>query len=128
MSSTPTKVCLANAKLLNPSMGRITHFTPYLLVSTAWVAEHRRDPNMRIVESDEDILLYDVEHIPGAIKVDWQSELQHQVVRDYIDKDAFGRLIGSKGIQSDHTVVFYGDRNNWWACYAFWVFMMRQSL
>ena len=97
---------------------------PDVLVSTAWVAEHRNDPNIRIVESDEDILLYDVGHIPGAIKVDWQSELQHQVVRDYIDKDAFGRLIGSKGIRQDHTVVFYGDRNNWWACYAFWVFKM----
>jgi len=97
---------------------------PDVLVSIAWVAEHRNDPNIRIVESDEDILLYDVGHIPGAIKVDWQSELQHQVVRDYIDKDAFGRLIGSKGIRQDHTVVFYGDRNNWWACYAFWVFKM----
>ncbi len=67
---------------------------PDVLVSTAWVAEHRHDPNIRIVESDEDILLYDVGHIPGAIKVDWQSELQHQVVRDYIDKDTFGRLTG----------------------------------
>src|SRR2546423_10140065 len=65
---------------------------PDMLVSTAWVAEHRHDPNVRLVESDEDIVLYDVGHIPGAIKVDWQSELQHQVVRDYIDKDTFGRL------------------------------------
>ena len=63
---------------------------PDVLVSTAWVAEHRHDPHVRVVESDEDILLYDIGHIPGAIKVDWQSELQHQVVRDYIDKDAFG--------------------------------------
>jgi thiosulfate/3-mercaptopyruvate sulfurtransferase len=78
---------------------------PDLLVSTAWVAEHLHDPHVRIVESDEDILLYDVGHIPGAIKVDWQSELQHQVVRDYIDKDAFSRLLGSKGIRPDHTVV-----------------------
>jgi len=97
---------------------------PNVLVSTTWVAEHLHDTHVRIVESDEDILLYDVGHIPGAIKVDWQSELQHQVVRDYIDKDAFGRLIGSKGIGPDQTVVFYGDRNNWWACYAFWVFKM----
>jgi len=97
---------------------------PDLLVSTAWVAEHLHDPHVRIVESDEDILLYDVGHIPGAVKVDWQSELQHQVVRDYIDKDAFGRLVGSKGIGRDQTVVLYGDRNNWWACYAFWVFKM----
>jgi thiosulfate/3-mercaptopyruvate sulfurtransferase len=97
---------------------------PEMLVSTEWVAQHRNDPAVRIVESDEDILLYDVGHIPSAIKVDWQSELQHQVIRDYIDKDAFAKLMGSKGISNDHTVVFYGDRNNWWACYALWVFKM----
>jgi thiosulfate/3-mercaptopyruvate sulfurtransferase len=97
---------------------------PEMLVSTEWVAQHRNDPAVRIVESDEDILLYDVGHIPSAIKVDWQSELQHQVIRDYIDKDAFAKLVGSKGISNDHTVVFYGDRNNWWACYALWVFKM----
>jgi thiosulfate/3-mercaptopyruvate sulfurtransferase len=97
---------------------------PEVLVGTDWVAQHRHDPNVRIVESDEDILLYDVGHIPGAVKVDWQSELQHQVRRDYIDRDAFGKLVGGKGIGNDHTVVFYGDRNNWWACYAFWVFKM----
>src|SRR5437773_6078447 len=95
---------------------------PEVLVSTAWVAEHRTDPTVRIVESDEDILLYEVGHIPGAVKIDWQSELQHQIIRDYVDKEAFGKLVGSKGIRNDHTVVFYGDRNNWWACYAFWVF------
>ena len=97
---------------------------PEVVVSTAWVAEHRTDPTVRLVESDEDILLYDVGHIPGAVKIDWQSELQHQVIRDYVDKEAFGTLVGSKGIRNDHTVVFYGDRNNWWACYAFWVFKM----
>jgi thiosulfate/3-mercaptopyruvate sulfurtransferase len=97
---------------------------PEMLVSTEWVVQHRHDPTVRIVESDEDILLYDVGHIPSAIKVDWQNELQHQVIRDYIDKDAFARLVGSKGISNDHTVVFYGDRNNWWACYALWVFKM----
>jgi thiosulfate/3-mercaptopyruvate sulfurtransferase len=97
---------------------------PEVLVSTAWVAEHHTDPNVRIVESDEDILLYDVGHIPGAVKIDWQSELQHQVIRNYVDREAFGKLVGSKGISNDHTVVFYGDRNNWWACYAFWVFKM----
>jgi len=97
---------------------------PEMLMSTEWVVQHRHDPTVRIVESNEDILLYDVGHIPGAIKVDWQNELQHQVIRDYIDKDAFARLVGSKGISNDHTVVFYGDRNNWWACYALWVFKM----
>jgi thiosulfate/3-mercaptopyruvate sulfurtransferase len=97
---------------------------PEVLVSTDWVAQHRNDPNVRIVESDEDVLLYDVGHIPGAVKVDWHSELQHQVIRDYVDKDAFAKLVGSKGIANNHTVVFYGDRNNWWACYALWVFKM----
>jgi thiosulfate/3-mercaptopyruvate sulfurtransferase len=97
---------------------------PEMLVSTEWVAAHRTDPNVRIVESDEDLLLYDVGHIPGAIKVDWQSELQDQVIRDYVNTDAFGKLIGSKGIGNDHTVVFYGDKNNWWACYALWVFKL----
>jgi thiosulfate/3-mercaptopyruvate sulfurtransferase len=97
---------------------------PEVLVSTDWIAEHTNDPSVRIVESDEDVLLYDVGHIPGAIKVDWHSELQHQVVRDYVDKEAFAKLIGSKGIGNQHTIVFYGDRNNWWACYALWVFKM----
>ncbi len=97
---------------------------PDMLVSTDWVAEHHNDPGVRIVESDEDILLYDVGHIPGAVKVDWQTELQNQVIRDYVDKDAFGKLVGSKGIGNDHTLVFYGDKNNWWACYALWVFKM----
>ena len=97
---------------------------PEMLVSTDWVALHGHDPNVRLVESDEDVLLYDVSHIPGALKVDWHTELQHQVVRDYVDKDAFANLVGSKGIGAEHTVVFYGDRNNWWACYALWVFKM----
>ena len=97
---------------------------PAMLVSTDWVAQHCHDPHVRIVESDEDVLLYDVGHIPGAVKVDWHTELQHQVVRDYVDKDAFATLVGSKGIGRDHTVVLYGDRNNWWACYALWVFTM----
>jgi thiosulfate/3-mercaptopyruvate sulfurtransferase len=100
---------------------------PEVLVSTDWVAEHANDPTVRIVESDEDVLLYDVGHVPGAVKVDWHSELQHQVVRDYVDKDAFAKLIGGKGIGNNHTVVFYGDRNNWWACYALWVFKIRSS-
>lgn len=97
---------------------------PEVLVSSDWVADHLHDPSVRLVESDEDILLYDVGHIPGAIKVDWQNELQNQVIRDYVDKDAFGKLVGSKGIGNNHTIVFYGDRNNWWACYALWVFKM----
>jgi thiosulfate/3-mercaptopyruvate sulfurtransferase len=102
----------------------VVYAYPEVLVSTEWVAQHRHDPTVRIVESDEDILLYDVGHVSGAIKVDWQNELQHQIIRGYIDKDTFAKLVGGKGIGNDHTVVFYGDRNNWWACYALWVFKM----
>ncbi len=97
---------------------------PDLLVSTDWVAEHTGDPGVRIVESDEDVLLYDVGHIEGAVKVDWQTDLQDQLIRDYIDKEKFEMLMSEKGISNDTTVVFYGDRNNWWACYAFWVFKL----
>jgi thiosulfate/3-mercaptopyruvate sulfurtransferase len=97
---------------------------PEVLVSTAWVADHLNDPGVRIVESDEDVLLYDVGHIPAAVKVDWVSDLNDPVVRDYIDAERFSRLMSEKGISNDTTVVFYGDKNNWWACYAFWVFQL----
>lgn len=97
---------------------------PDVLVSTAWVAEHQSDPNVRIVESDEDLLLYQQGHVTGAVKIDWQTDLQDQIVRDYIDKDRFAELCASKGIDNGTTVVFYGDKNNWWACYAFWVFKL----
>ncbi len=97
---------------------------PDMLVSTAWVEEHRNDPGIRIVESDEDVLLYDMGHVEGAVKIDWHTDLQDQIVRDYIGREAFERLCSSKGIANDTTVVFYGDKNNWWACYAFWVFKM----
>ena len=103
-------------------MADYTH--PDLLVSTDWVAEHINDPGVRIVESDEDILLYDVGHIEGAVKVDWQTDLQDQLIRDYIDKEKFEKLMSEKGISNDTTVVFYGDKSNWWACYAFWVFKL----
>jgi thiosulfate/3-mercaptopyruvate sulfurtransferase len=97
---------------------------PDVLVSTEWVAEHHADPNVRVVESDEDVLLYQMGHVPGAVKIDWHTDLQDQVVRDYIDKQRFAELCSSKGIANDTTVVFYGDKNNWWACYAFWVFKL----
>jgi thiosulfate/3-mercaptopyruvate sulfurtransferase len=97
---------------------------PEVLVSTAWVDEHRQDPKVRIVESDEDVLLYHQGHVPGAVKIDWHTDLQDQIVRDYIDKNRFAGLCSSKGIANDTTVVFYGDKNNWWACYAFWVFKL----
>jgi thiosulfate/3-mercaptopyruvate sulfurtransferase len=97
---------------------------PDVLVTTAWVAEHLNDPNVRIVESDEDVLLYDVGHIPGAIKIDWISDLNDPIRRDYLDRAGFEQLLSEKGIDNDSLVVFYGDKNNWWACYAFWVFQL----
>lgn len=97
---------------------------PEALVTTQWVADHLNDPNVRVVESDEDVLLYDLGHIPGAVKIDWHADLQDPIVRDYLDPESFARLCRSKGIGPDTTVVFYGDKNNWWACYAFWVFKL----
>jgi thiosulfate/3-mercaptopyruvate sulfurtransferase len=97
---------------------------PEVLVSTEWVAAHLADPGVRIVESDEDRALYVQGHIPGAVEIDWQTDLQDSVQRDYIDREAFERLCAEKGISNDTTVVFYGDKNNWWACYAFWVFKL----
>ncbi len=97
---------------------------PEALVETEWVAEHLNDPQVRIVESDEDVLLYDTGHIPGAIRIDWHTELNDPLRRDYLDKEHFEALMREKGIANDTTVIFYGDKNNWWACYAFWVFQL----
>jgi len=97
---------------------------PEVLVGTDWVAKHKGDDGIKVVESDEDVLLYEVGHIEGAIKIDWQTDLQDQLIRDYIDKDKFEKLMSEKGISNEDTVVFYGDKNNWWACYAFWVFKL----
>jgi len=97
---------------------------PEALVSTQWVADHVDDPKVRIVESDEDVLLYDTGHIPGAVKIDWVSDLNDPLVRDYLDGKRFAELLANKGIGPDTTVVFYGDKNNWWATYAFWVFQL----
>ena len=95
---------------------------PDVLVSTDWVAEHLNDPQVRIVESDEDVLLYDMGHIPGAVKIDWHTDLQDPRQRDFVDKAAFEALMRRSGITNDTTVVFYGDRNNWYAAYTFWLF------
>lgn len=99
-----------------------TYANPETLVSTEWVAEHKDDPGIVLAEVNEDILLYETGHIPGAIKLDWTTELQDQTIRDFIDEQGFDELMGSKGITPDSTVVFYGDRTNWWAAYAYWFF------
>jgi thiosulfate/3-mercaptopyruvate sulfurtransferase len=97
---------------------------PEVLVDTAWVADHLNDTKVRVVESNEDILLYDQGHVPGAVKLDWVGDLNDPVVRDYLDRERFEKLLATKGISNDTTVVFYGDKNNWWATYAFWVFKL----
>jgi thiosulfate/3-mercaptopyruvate sulfurtransferase len=93
-----------------------------VLVETDWVAEHLDDDGIRIVEVDENPALYADAHIPGAIGFDWKQDLQDQVRRDFLDAEAFGELMGSRGISNDHTIVLYGDRNNWFAAYTYWYF------
>ncbi|MGZ5342640.1 MAG: sulfurtransferase, partial [Solirubrobacterales bacterium] len=87
-----------------------------------WVAEHLDDDDIRIVEVDENPALYAEAHIPGAIGFDWKLDLQDQVKRDFLGAEDFGKLMGSRGISNDHTVVLYGDRNNWFAAYTYWYF------
>jgi thiosulfate/3-mercaptopyruvate sulfurtransferase len=105
-------------------MSSQTYAHPESLVSTDWVAEHLTDPKVRIIESNEDVLLYDTGHIPGAVHVDWRKDLNDQTVRDYIDPEGFSKLAESIGITPETTLVFYGDKSNWWACYALWVFTL----
>lgn len=97
---------------------------PEVLVSTEWVSDHLSDPKIRILESNEDELLYRSGHIEGASEVDWVRDLNDPLVRDYLGKDRFSELASRLGITPDTTVVFYGDKNNWWATYSFWVFQL----
>jgi len=97
---------------------------PEVLVSTEWVAGHLNDPSVRLVESNEDTLLYASGHVPGAVHVDWTSDLNDQVRRDYITREGFEALMSRIGATPETTVVFYGDKNNWWATYALWVFQL----
>jgi thiosulfate/3-mercaptopyruvate sulfurtransferase len=101
-------------------MSGYTH--PETLVDTSWVADHLQDPNVRLIEADEDILLYEIGHIPGAVKLDWHVDVQDPVSRDFVDKEGFERLMSRWGISNDTTIVLYGDKNNWYAAYSFWLF------
>lgn len=98
------------------------YVNPDVLVSTDWVAQHKDDDNVVVVESDEDVLLYELGHVPGAVKIDWHDDLQDSHDRDFIDADGFNALMSKFGITPDTTIVFYGDKNNWWAAYAYWFF------
>lgn len=97
---------------------------PQSLVSTEWVAQHLNDPKVRIIESNEDQLLYHSGHIPGAVEVDWVRDLNDPLKRDYLDRKGFESLMRRIGAEQDTTIVLYGDKNNWWACYALWVFRL----
>ena len=87
---------------------------PDVLVSTEWVAQHIKDPSVRLAESDEDLLLYETGHIPGAVKIDWVNDLNDPLTRDYLNRAQMEKLLRSRGISEQTTIVFYGDKNNWW--------------
>jgi thiosulfate/3-mercaptopyruvate sulfurtransferase len=112
------------ATTVEPTIASKGYAKPSSLVSTEWLAAHLDDPNVRILESDEDILLYDVGHIQNAQKVDWHADLNDDLVRDYISREQFQALVRRLGIDESTIVVLYGDKNNWWATYAFWVFRL----
>ncbi|MBO0794930.1 MAG: sulfurtransferase [Ktedonobacteraceae bacterium] len=97
---------------------------PEALVETSWVADHLNDPNIRLIEADEDVLLYEVGHIPGAVKLDWHVDVQDPISRDFVDQQDFEKLMSRWGIANDTTIVLYGDKNNWYAAYSFWLFTM----
>jgi thiosulfate/3-mercaptopyruvate sulfurtransferase len=109
----------AAANSVNVSSG---YAHPEVLVETDWVAEHLGDSSIRLIEADEDVLLYEVGHIPGAIKLDWHVDVQDRVTRDFVDQQGFEQLMSRWGISNETTVIFYGDKNNWYACYSFWLF------
>ncbi len=106
----------------SPKFAEYAH--PGRLVTGEWLEQHLGEPGLVVVESDEDVLLYETGHIPGSVKVDWHTELNDPVVRDYVDGEGFAELLSRKGISRDDTVVIYGDKSNWWAAYALWVFSL----
>ena len=99
---------------------------PERVVSTDWLAARLEsgDPGVVVIESDEDVLLYDTGHIPGSVKLDWHTDLNDPVVRDYVGPERFAQILGDRGIGRDTTAVIYGDKSNWWAAYALWVFTL----
>lgn len=107
---------------LSPDLAAYAH--PNKLVTTQWLADNLTSPGLVVVESDEDVLLYETGHIPGAVKVDWHTELNDPVVRDYLEGEAFASMMSAKGISRSDTIVIYGDKSNWWAAYALWVFTL----
>ena len=113
-----------NERALPAEIATRGYARPEVLASTEWVARNLQTQGVRIIESNEDSLLYPSGHIPGAVQVDWALDLNDPVRRDYIRREEFGRLMSRIGVTRDTQVVFYGDKGNWWACYAFWVFQL----
>ena len=109
---------------LDPAPKFTAYAHPERLVSTEWLQTHLDTPGLVVVESDEDVLLYETGHIPGSVKIDWHTDLNDPVSRDFVGSAAFAAVLGSKGIARDTTVVIYGDKTNWWAAYALWVFTL----
>ena len=105
----------------DPSPALKDYAHPDRLVTGDWLSEHLGAPGLVVVESDEDVLLYDTRHIPGAVKLDWHADLNDQVARDYVDAEGFAAVMSAKGITRDTTIILYGDNFNWWAAYALWV-------
>ena len=105
-------------------MNASTYAHPEALVNTAWIVQHVNDPEVRIIESNEDVSLYDTGHIPGAVHVDWHKDLNDQTILDYLDPEEFAALASQIGITQETALVFYGDKSNWWACYTLWVFAL----
>ena len=109
---------------LDPSAKFAEYAHPEVLVSTSWLAENGNLPGVVVVESDEDVLLYETGHVPGAVKIDWHTDLNDPITRDYVDGAGFSALMQKSGISRDTTVIIYGDKSNWWASYALWVFKL----
>jgi len=105
-------------------MSQPAYSHPQALIETEWLAEHLHDPLLRVVESNEDVLLYGTGHIPGSVHIDWHRDLNDPVVRDYIQPEVFADLNSRHGITPETTIVFYGDKSNWWAAYALWVYRL----
>src|ERR1700684_2762202 len=107
-------------RLLHRRTVDMSGYAKDVLVAPDWLQEHLSDEGIRIVEVDENPVLYAETHIPGAIGFDWKLDLQDPVKRDFLGPKAFGELFGSRGISDEHTIVLYGDRNNWFAAYTYW--------